>query len=161
MAHRYVLATLMSHSTKKLSKRPPQHSQMDAFSEPLDHCQLEDLGFHGYQFTWNNKRPGDANTRQRLDRATVIKNWRAKFLISSVTHLSSHASDHLPIILHAQSSRKLLYKGQRSFKFEEAWLLFDDCKDVIKAAWEKGGTEPSRLGLLKQKVATCASDLQA
>ena len=50
MARGYVLVTLMSHSTKKLSKRPLQHSQMDAFCEPLDHCQLEDLGFRGYQF---------------------------------------------------------------------------------------------------------------
>ena len=59
-------------STEKLSKRLPQHSQMDAFREALDHCQLEDLGFCGYQFTWNNKRPGDENTRLRLDRATTI-----------------------------------------------------------------------------------------
>ena len=71
--------------------------------------------------------------------------WRENFLISLVTH----ALDHLPIILHAQSSRKLLYKGQRSFKFEEAWLLFNDYEDVIKATWEKGGTEPSGLGLVK------------
>ena len=134
---------------------------MDAFREPLDHCQLEDLGFYGYQFTWNNKRPGNANTRQRLDRSTATTNWRAKFPISLVSHLSSHASDHLPIIFHAQSSKKLGYKGQKSFKFKDAWLLFNDYEDVIKAAWEKGGAEPSGLGLVKQKVAACAMDLQA
>ena len=33
------------NSTKKLSKRPPDHYQMDAFQEALDNCQLEDLGF--------------------------------------------------------------------------------------------------------------------
>ena len=87
------------NSTEKLSKRPLDHYQMDAFQEALDNCQLEDLGFRGYQYTWNNKRPGDANTRQRLDRATTTTDWRVKFPRSTVTHLSSHASDHLPIIL--------------------------------------------------------------
>ena len=146
-------------STEKLSKRPPQHSQMDAFREALDHCQLEDLGFSDYQFTWNNKRPGEANTRLRLDRATA--DWRTKFPLSTMTHLSSHASDHLPIILIVQSSKKSWYKGQKSFKFEEAWLLFGDYEEVIKDAWEKGGAEDTGLGVVKQKVAACASDLQA
>ena len=57
------------YSTEKLSKRPPQQNQMDAFREALEGCQLEDLGFKGYPFTWNNKRPGEANTKLRLDRA--------------------------------------------------------------------------------------------
>ena len=51
------------NSTEKLSRRPPDHYQMDAFREALDNCQLEDLGFRGYQYTWNNKWPGDANTK--------------------------------------------------------------------------------------------------
>ena len=38
---------------------------MDAFRGALDHYQLEDLGFRGYKFTWNNKRHGDAKTRLR------------------------------------------------------------------------------------------------
>ena len=51
------------NSTEKLSKRPLDHYQMDAFQEALDKCQLEDLGFWGYQYAWNNKWLGDANTR--------------------------------------------------------------------------------------------------
>ena len=78
-----------------------------------------------------------------------------------MTHLSSHASDHLPIVLSVQSSRKSGYKGQKSFKFEEAWLLFDDCEEVIKDAWERSGAEATGLGVVKQKVAACALDLQA
>ena len=60
----------MLNLTKKLNKRPVQGSQMNAFREALEHCHLEDLGFRGYEYTWNNKRPGEANTRVRLDRAT-------------------------------------------------------------------------------------------
>ena len=60
------------NSTEKLSKRPVQSSQMEAFHEALEHCHLEDLGFRGYKYTWNNKRLGEANTGVRLDMATAI-----------------------------------------------------------------------------------------
>ena len=90
-------------SSKKLSKCPPNYGQIEAFREALDLCLLEDLGFKGYPFTWINKRPGEANTKIRLDRAVATKGWREKFQLSSVTHLSSHASDHLPILLQVRS----------------------------------------------------------
>ena len=76
-------------------------------------------------------------------------------------HLSSHASDHLPIMLQVQSSRKLRYKGQRGFKFEEAWLLAEECDDVVNAAWRKGGVEASGLEVARQKMVDCAVDLQS
>lgn len=41
---------------------------MDAFCEALELANQVDLGFQGYPFTWNSKRPGEVNTRQRLDR---------------------------------------------------------------------------------------------
>ena len=69
----------ISQSTEKLSKRSAQMSQIDAFREGLDSCQLEDLGYRGYPYTWNNKRLGDANTKMRLDRAVATKPWRDKF----------------------------------------------------------------------------------
>ena len=123
----------MLNLTKILSKRLVQGSQMNAFCEVLEHCHLEDLGFRGYKYTWNNKRPGEANTRVCLDRATTTVDWRVKFSLSTVYHLSSHASDHLPIMLHVQSSKKW-YKGWKGFKFEEAWLLEEGCDEVIKNA---------------------------
>ena len=86
-------------STEKLSKRPSQMSQIDSFCVALEACQLEDLGFNGYSYTWNNNRPGDANTKFRLDRVVVTNGWRDKFQLSSVTYPSPHASDHLPIVL--------------------------------------------------------------
>ena len=149
------------HSTDKLSKRPVQSSQMEAFREVLEHCQLQDLGFRGYKYTWNNKRPGEANTRGRLDRATATADWRAKFPLSTVHHLSSHASDHLPIMLHVQSARKSRYKKQKGFKFEEVWLLAEECNEVVNITWRKGGAGVSGLEAARQKIVECAADLQA
>ena len=52
----------ISQSTKKLSKRPPQMSQIDAFPASLEFCHL-----------------GDANTKLKFDRAVATKDWRDKF----------------------------------------------------------------------------------
>ena len=93
-------------SSKKLSKRPAQASQVEDFRAAMEECHLEDLGFKGYPYTWNNKRPGEANTRIRLDRAITMTEWREKFQLSSVVHLAPHASKYLPIVLHTQKFEK-------------------------------------------------------
>ena len=67
------------HASKKQSTRPPQYAQVEAFREALDSCQLQDLRYRGYAFTWSNKRPGDANTKIRLDRGVANEEWRVKF----------------------------------------------------------------------------------
>ena len=72
---------------------------MEEFGAALEECNLIDLGFCGYKFTWNNKRPGAANTRERLDRAVANKEWCDMFPASCVSHIFSHASDHMPLIL--------------------------------------------------------------
>ena len=90
---------------------------MNEFREALERCQLSDLGFIGYPYTWNNKRPGLANTRQRLDRAIATESWKTKFPVSTLTHLFSHALDHLPIILHIRTARRTSPSNSRGFKF--------------------------------------------
>ena len=72
---------------------------MEEFQATLELCHLYDLGFQGYKFTWNNKRPGAANTRERLDRAVANREWKEKFSASTLTHRFNHASDHVPIFL--------------------------------------------------------------
>ena len=134
---------------------------MDDFREALELANLMDLGFKGYPYTWNNCRPGAANTKQRLDRVVSNAAWQDKFPLSMVTHLSTYTSDHIPIILHIKCSGKWQAKGSHGFKFEELWLLWDDCEEVIKAAWEKGNNEATTLGVAKQKITACGVDLLA
>ena len=79
-----------------------------------------------------------------------------------VTHLFSHASDHRPIILHVRTALRCHGKSTRSFSFEEAWLLRDDCEHVIQEAWSYSGdnVEPG-LRKIREKIRTCGSELQA
>ena len=77
----------MLNSSKKLSCRPALPRQLDAFRAALEHCNLVDLGFIGYPYTWNNRRLGTANTKERLDRMVTNQMWRSKFPRTSVNHI--------------------------------------------------------------------------
>lgn len=107
------------HASEKLSAHPPLVKQMEDFGAALEDCQLIDLGFRGYKFTWNNKRPSTANTRERLDRAVANKEWLDMFSASTVLHKFSHASDHMPLILQTGMDNSFHSRIARGFKFEE------------------------------------------
>ncbi|XP_075659027.1 uncharacterized protein LOC142628878 [Castanea sativa] len=59
------------NSGEKQGGIPKALTPMLAFKETLLHCGLEDLGYHGYPFTWHNGRSGEAFVELRLDRACV------------------------------------------------------------------------------------------
>ena len=119
------------HSSEKQSTRQPHIAQINAFREALESCQLEDLGYKGYPFTWTNKRPDDANTKLRVDSVVATKGWIDNFPISNVVHLLPHASDHIPITIQVQKFRQKHRRAYQGFKFEESWLLWDDCEAQI------------------------------
>ena len=110
---------------------------------------MVDLGFIGYKFTWNSRRPRAANTKERLDRVVANEVWRSKFPGTTVTHIISYALDHLPLILQNHVPPKSIYKGRRGFKFKEAWLLCDDCEKVIWDAWEISQEGESTLEIVR------------
>lgn len=87
--------------------------------------------------------------------------WRSKFLATSVTHLFSHASDHPPIILQAMTDRRTTLRSKKGFKFEEVWLLWDDCEEAVHEAWNIHGGTDSTLDDVKQKIKRCGADLHA
>ena len=84
-----------------------------------------------------------------------------KFHLSKVTHLSHYASDHLPIVLYVKGDRKWQGQGSRGFKFEEAWLLWNDCEVVVEEASSREGILPNALETAKQKIKACGVDLLA
>ena len=119
------------------SVNAPYFNQMEDFRVALENCELKDLGFIGHKFTWTNRRPGSAHTKQRLDRVTTNRGWTKKFPASLVSHLFSHASDHIPVLLTTMNNRRLRGRGANGFKFEEYWLLWDDCEEAVLEAWIK------------------------
>ena len=149
------------HAYEKQSVHAPYYNQMEDFRVALEDCGLADLGFSEHKFTWTNRRPGSAHTKQRLDRATANRVWMEKFPASLVSHLFSHASDHLPILLKTMKDRQARGRGIGGFKFEENWLLWDDCEEVVTEAWAKGGGDSSGLKGVRDCIQTCGAELYA
>ena len=149
------------NASEKLSIRQPHSSQINEFRDALDFCQLEDLGYRGYPSTWTNKWPGDANTKMRLDEVVALKGWREKFLMSTMVHLPSYASNHLPITIQVQTFSHQQKRLDRCFKFKENWLLWDDCEEVVQGAWNMARCRETSLVAIKEIISACGVDLQA
>ena len=79
--------------------------------------------------------------------------------MSTITHLSTHASDHLPIMLQVQSFQQQRQRRGKAFKFEEAWLLSNECEEVVKEAWGKYGGGSYGLLSIKNKIQVCELEL--
>ncbi|KAL0009323.1 hypothetical protein SO802_010825 [Lithocarpus litseifolius] len=149
------------HASKKQSVHAPYYNQMEDFRVALEECKLADLGFTGHKFIWKNRRPGSAHTKQRLEGATANRVWIEKLPASLVSHLFSHASDNLPILLKTMNDRRV--KGRRAgdFKFIENWLLKADCDKAVTEAWINSGCGSSGLSGVRDQIQACGAELHA
>ena len=122
---------------------------MDRFREVVNACGFKDLGYCGPDFTWCNMQEGDNRIYLRLD-------WINYFNGTRVLHFIESTSDHCALLIAdsiaVQPSRK------RRFHFEEMWTKKEECKEIIKNAWEgclHRGTPES----ISSGIQNCAADL--
>ncbi|KAL0005392.1 hypothetical protein SO802_012953 [Lithocarpus litseifolius] len=74
--------------------------------------------------------------------------------------LPSIGKRHLPLEFEQNQNSQEVEKFKKGFKFEEAWLLWDDCGAVVKDAWEKMGGADLGLASIKEKIKFCGEELQ-
>ncbi|CAL1360252.1 unnamed protein product [Linum trigynum] len=72
--------------------------EMRAFSDCLVDVGLQDMGFSGYPYTWENRRRSGGYIEERLDRFLANEGWRKMWPNARVSHLGSTRSDHQPIL---------------------------------------------------------------
>lgn len=129
--------TLWEFEHLSVSARP--QAQMLAFRDCLETCQLVDLGFVGYPYTYDNKRSGRANVQVRLDRAVADNAWRDLFPEAAVVHLTSPRSDHCPILVRCTLETQV--QVGRSRRYEVMWEREPALAEVVQEAWSKAGAK--------------------
>lgn len=111
---------------------------MIAFQACLDGCELQDLYWRGYRFTWSKKQVGAGRVEERLDKFCTNERWLCLIEHWQVDHLFSIGSDHaiLKLQFAGLSNHKLsARRWGRRFYFEEQWLRHAECKEIIKSNW--------------------------
>lgn len=93
---------------------------------------MVNLGFYGPQYTWSNKRQGQALIRERFDRGAANGEWRLLFPRATVRHCPHTSSDHAPILLDTFGDQS---SGPHPFSFEAFWVSSPQCQDVFGDAW--------------------------
>ena len=82
------------YGSEHFSRSARPEWQMRAFREAVEDCGLQDLGWSGVPFTWDNRQTGEANVKARLDRALANYDFMQRFEYSRVRHVSFVESDH-------------------------------------------------------------------
>ena len=110
----------------------------------LADCELLDLDFHGYQFTWCNKRENGDIIKERLDRALGNVMLREAFPKLQVFNIDPVGSDHH--LLHVNFCHKMTQRV-KNFVFEPIWCSHADFLLVVRSGWSRVG-EASESNLL-------------
>ena len=135
---------LLSH--EKIGGRPWSQACMDKFREALEYCQLEDLGFEGYMFTWrNHNHVADEYIKERLDQAVANDLWRGWFIHYRVFNGDPRHSDHRPVIVNTDrpAGKNNTSRRTKPFQFEANWLGEEKC-----ACQRNGNEGPHDPGLM-------------
>ncbi|KAL9666155.1 hypothetical protein QQ045_000479 [Rhodiola kirilowii] len=138
-----------SEASQNASRRT---SAILQFRSAVEDCDLSDLGFKGYQFTYSNRRKADSETKCRLDRALANAPWLQLFPNAVVYHLSNFQSDHSPIQLSLRPVRR---RSPRLFRYEAMWAKDPRFKELLKSLWDNQASHYSfldKLNGIKQPI---------
>jgi len=128
------------------------------FGETFEECGLYDLGFSGYEFTWDNRREGDEIIEERLDRFCASLEWSGLFPDAEVFHLDERLSDHLPLLLKLKKPLPRRGRRGRRFMFENMWTLDEECVNIVQESWARHSSiDPWES--MSTKLAECSTAL--
>ncbi|KAM0880049.1 hypothetical protein ACQ4PT_033835 [Festuca glaucescens] len=113
-------------------------SQMLAFRDVLEVCELIDLGFSGVPYTYDNKRRGRKNVKVRLDRVVADNRWHNLFTEARVMHKVSPCSNHCPIVLHCVKEEERVQRPHYK-RYEVMWEREPSLPEHISNAWAAAG----------------------
>jgi hypothetical protein len=112
--------------------------QIAQFQDVVEDCGLNDLGFNGLPFTWDNYQEGDYNVKVRLDRALGDVRFVECMGGTRVTHVPTVFSDHSAILVELKKNEVLgrCPKKRKPFRYENMWQRHEAYTDFVKQSWE-------------------------
>ncbi|KAH9648147.1 reverse transcriptase domain-containing protein [Citrus sinensis] len=112
------------------------------FRDTIQACNLVDMGYKGYQFTWSNRRFVTGYVEERLDRFLCSNDWSKSFQNLPASHLANWVSNHCPIMLDIKERSKEINYKRRSFPrdhYEDIWSSYENCQNIVREEWETYG----------------------
>lgn len=146
---------------EQFSRTPRNESQMQAFRDVMQICELRDFGFKGLPHTYDNRREGWNNVKVRLDHAIADDRWRDIVTNAQVVHLVSPCSDHCPILLnfHVKDDSRT---RKKCLHYEIIWEREAEFTEVVGDAWASAGDKGDlgEVNLTLTKVNVCPAFLE-
>lgn len=97
--------------------------------------------------------------KHTLDRALASADWRERFPLASVSHLTAAASDHEPILLRwKRHDDRARGRRKNNFRYELMWESHSEFLPTMQHIW-KNGDKASTLGEFEKKLAAVAGQL--
>jgi hypothetical protein len=126
---------------EQIGRNARNENEMALFRECLTDCRLTDLGYRGYDFTWDNRREGENNVQCRLDRATSSASFLELFPLTRVEHIATEETNHMALLIRvAVEKSKRAPSRARGFIYEEMWTKHESYEEMIREAWQISST---------------------
>jgi endonuclease/exonuclease/phosphatase family metal-dependent hydrolase len=97
-------------------------TQLSLSRNAVEDCNLLDLGFNGYPFTWSNGRQGSGRIQCRLDRVFASDEFIKRFSPIEINHLARFGSEYAVISIELDVCLEDAHtKKPHVFRFEKCW----------------------------------------
>jgi exonuclease III len=96
---------------------------INLFRNTTNRYSMQDLGYSGEIFTWNNRQDDNNHIKERLDRFLASEDWLQTFPSYLNSHLVRYKSDHCPMLLDFSTNPVCRNQKmqQKSKKYELMW----------------------------------------
>jgi hypothetical protein len=136
---------IVLNNNEKLGGNPIDSNLSMLFKDTINSCGLQDLGYQGDIFTWNNRQEANQLIKARLDRFLANYNWISALPTYSNYHLLRFKSDHSPILLEFSPLSDSVQQNfkDRPIRYEQVWTRDENHYQQVKENWQHSqGTIP-------------------
>jgi hypothetical protein len=116
---------------------PREHWQIAQFQDVCAECGLNDLGFNGPPFTWDNRQEAERNVKVRLDRALGDVKFLEHMGETNVEHVPTVFSDHIALLVKVRESDSQgnIQRRPKMSRYENMWQRHGSYAEFVKQSW--------------------------